>query len=134
MQSKRIDLDAGRLSSRSFVDYDQVCRRLIEQFGATHNVLTLGPADFEKLYAHLCRKHKVNTLGREITSTWGVFKYAYESALIGQPIRFGPKFRVPSKQSLRKPRPKQSRRTAKNSSPRRRFGHCSMRRRRNSGP
>ena len=29
MQSKRIDLDVGKLSPRTFVDYDLVCKRLL---------------------------------------------------------------------------------------------------------
>jgi integrase len=106
MQSKRIDLDAGRLSPRSFVDYDLVCRRLIDQFGPNRSVLDLRPTDFEKLYSHLSRKHSVTALGREVTSTRSVFKYAFESDLIERPVKFGPKFKGPSKNDLRKARAK----------------------------
>ena len=106
MQSKRIDLDAGRLSPRSFVDYDQVCRRIFDHFGPSRSVLDLRPTDFEKLYTALSRKHSVATLGREITVIRMVFKYAVESDLIERPVKFGPRFRGPSKQDRRKAKAK----------------------------
>jgi integrase len=106
MRSKRIDLDAGKLSPRSFVDYDLVCKRLLDQFGPTRSVLDLQPTDFEKLYAFLVQKHSVTAIGREITSTRSVFKYAFESDLIVRPVKFGPKFKAPSKNDLRKAKAK----------------------------
>ena len=65
-------------------------------------MLDLKPTDFERLYAHLSRKHGVGTLGREITCTRSVFKFAYESDLIERPVKFGPRFKTPSKQDCRK--------------------------------
>ena len=106
MASKRIDLDAGRLSPRSFVDYDLVCRQLLSQLSPTRSVLDLRPADFEKLYAHLSHKHGVGTLGREITVTRMVFKYGFESDMIERPVKFGPKFKGPSKKDHRKAKAK----------------------------
>lgn len=100
--SKRIDLDAGKLSPRTFVDYDRVCRRLIEAFGRTRAVTSLGPTDFEKLYAALVSSYSVNTVSSEITMSRSVFKYAAESDLIDKAVKFGPKFKVPSKQEKRK--------------------------------
>ncbi len=106
IKAKRIKLDAGQLSSRSFVDYDHACRVLLDEFGATRNVLDLRPQDFEKLYSRLSRKHGVATLGREIIVTRSVFKYAFESDLIERPVKFGPTFCSPSKQDLRKAKSK----------------------------
>ncbi len=65
IRSKRIDLDAGRLSPQNFVDYDHACRVLLDEFGPTRSVLDLRPQDFEKLYSRLSRKHGITTLGRE---------------------------------------------------------------------
>ncbi len=79
-----------------------IAQRLIDQFGPNQSVATLGPGDFEKLFARLSRRHAVSTLGSKITVMRSVFKYAYESGLIQQPVRFGPKFKTPSKQALRK--------------------------------
>ncbi len=102
ISSKRIDLDAGKLSPRTFIDYDRVCRRLVETFGATRAVTSLGPSDFEKLYSDLVKRYNVNTQSGEITMSRSVFKYAVESDLIDKAVKFGPKFKVPSKVEKRK--------------------------------
>ena len=102
VKSKRIDLDAGRLSPRTFCDYDRSCRVLLDEFGVNRAVLDLRPQDFETLYARLVRKHGLGTLGREITVTRSVFRYAFESDLVERPVKFGPRFRGPSKQDKRK--------------------------------
>ena len=65
-------------------------------------MIDLRPTDFEKLYAHLARKLSLAGLGREIVCTRSVFKYGFESDLISQPVKFGPKFKCPSKNDLRK--------------------------------
>lgn len=104
--SKKVDLDAGRLSPRTFIDYDRVCKRLVEKFGATRAVTSLGPADFEKLYAELVKRYNLNTVSGEITMTRSVFKYAVESDLIDKVVKFGPKFKVPSKQDKPKAKAK----------------------------
>ena len=104
--SKRVDLDAGRLSPRTFVEYDRTCRMVIDEFGAGRAMLDLRPTDFEKFYAMLSHKHGVATLGREVTCVRMVFKYGFESDLIERPVKFGPRFRGPSKQDRRKARAK----------------------------
>ncbi len=106
IRSKRIDLDAGRLSPRTFCDYDRECRTLIAEIGATRNVLDLKSTDFEKLYARLSRQCGIGTLGREITVVRMIFKYALESDLIERPVKFGPKFKTPSKQERRRAKAK----------------------------
>ena len=100
IRSKRIKLDAGQLSPRSFVDYDHACRVLLDEFGPMRSVIDLRPQDFEKLYSRLSRKHGIATLGREITVVRMIFKYALESDLIERPVKFGPTFCGPSKQDL----------------------------------
>jgi integrase len=106
IRSKRIDLDGGHLSSRSFCDYDRECRTLINEFGATRSVLDLKPCDFEKLHARLSRQCGIGTLGRYITVFRMIFKYGFESDLLERPVKFGPKFKTPSKQDRRKAKAK----------------------------
>ena len=108
VKSKQVDLDAGRLSPRTFVDYDRACRRLVDSLGRNRRVLELGPQDFERLYAGISRQYGISTLGREITVTRSVFRYAFESDLIERPVKFGPRFRGPSKQDKRKAKAEQS--------------------------
>ena len=104
--SKQIDLETDRLSPRTFGDYDRVCRLLLDEFGPGRTVIDLRPADFERLYAKLARKHGVASLGTQITMCRSVFKYAYDMDLIDRPIKFGPKFKVPSRQDRRKAKAK----------------------------
>jgi integrase len=101
IRSKRLAFDSGRLSCSTLCDYDRCCRNLIDQLGATRSVLDLCPTDFEKLYAHLSRSYGPSTLGREITMTRSILRYAFESDLLDRPVKFGPQFRSPSKQQRR---------------------------------
>lgn len=106
MRSKRAVLDAGNLSPRTFVDYDGVCKRLLEEFGTNRIVADLRPDDFERLYSRLIEKHAITSIGASITMTRSVFKYAFESDLIDKPIKYGPTFRSPSKTDIRKAKAK----------------------------
>lgn len=107
IKSKRIALEAGKLSPRTFVDYDRACKRLLDEFGKNPSVVDLKPVDFERLFGKLARKHSVTSLGGIITTIRSVFKYAFESDLIEKPVKFGPTFRSPSKTDLRKAKAKQ---------------------------
>lgn len=102
MSAKRVAMDAGQLSPRSFTGYDATCRFVLAELGANRSVNDLGPGDFQKLYAKLARKHGISTLGREVTITRGIFKHAYDADLIDRPVKFGPTFKVPSKAVVRK--------------------------------
>lgn len=102
MVAKRVAMDAGQLSPRSFTGYDATCRCVLAELGAGRSVADLGPADFQKLYQKLSGKHGISTLGREVTIVRGIFKHAFEADLIDRPVKFGPIFKVPSKAVVRK--------------------------------
>lgn len=102
LRSKRIKLDADQLSPRTFVDYERCCRTLVNEFGPDRPVKSIGPRDFEKLYARLVGRHAVSTLGREVTMVRSVFKYGFDSDLLEKPVKFGPIFKLPTKQDRRK--------------------------------
>ncbi len=103
MRAKRIKMDAGSLSPRSFAGYDSTCRLLLDNFGRNRSVADLGPTDFEKLYAKLAeRYHGAASLGPRITQVRSVFKYAFEADLIEKPVKYGPVFKTPSRSELRK--------------------------------
>jgi integrase len=102
LAAKRTDVDIGRLTSRTFVQYSRTTDLLVEAFGLERSVADLGPADFESLYAVLSKRHGVGTLGRPVTMIRSVFKYAVESDLIDRAIRFGPRFKAPSQADRRK--------------------------------
>lgn len=106
MGAKRLSLDSDNLSPRTFVQYDQSCRFLIEAVGANRSVLDLAPADFQSLYGKLARKFSTSSLGGQITQIRSIFKYAFEADLIERPVKYGPTFKAPSKTDVRKARAK----------------------------
>ena len=109
LASKRPDVDLGKLSPRTFVEYSRTTDLLIDTFGRDRLVLDLRPGDFAKLYAKLAKKHGLTTLGREVTMVRSVFKFAVESDLIERAVKFGPRFKSPSKADKRKQRAKKRR-------------------------
>jgi len=112
LASKRPDVDSERLSPRTFVEYCRTCDLLVSVFGKNRPVADFHPQDFETLYRRFTRQHKtgVTRLGREITMVRSVFKYGVEAGLIDHIVRFGPKFKVPSKADKRKARAKKKQR------------------------
>lgn len=107
LANKRIDVDLGKLSGLTFVGYSRATDALIETFGRERAVLDLRPEDFEELYAKLTAKHGIGTIGREITMVRSVFKYAVESDLVERAVKFGPRFKAPSKADKRKHKARQ---------------------------
>jgi integrase len=107
LTSKRTDVDLGKLSPRTFVHYSRTTGLLIDAFGKDPTVSTLGPADFETLYAKLAGKHGLSTLSTVVTMVRSVFEYAAESDLIDPPVKYGPRFKAPTKSDKRKHKAKQ---------------------------
>ncbi len=107
LTTKRTDVDSGKLSPRTFVEYSRMTELLVDTFGRDVAVADLRPDDFEKLHAKLSRKHGLATLGREITMVRSVFKYGVESDLIDRAVKFGPRFKSPSKSDKRKHKARQ---------------------------
>jgi hypothetical protein len=101
LTSKQRLVDSGELSQRTFDDYDDSCRRVLEVFGKLRQVETLRPTDFEKLRANFAKTHGPVRLCKDITCVRGLFKYGADSDLIA-PVKFGPGFKRPSRLVLRK--------------------------------
>jgi hypothetical protein len=106
LASKRSDV-GKKLPPRTFVEYSRTTDLLVAHFGRNRLVLDLRPDGFERLYLKLAKNHSITSLGREITMARSVFKYAVDADLIERAVKFGPKFRSPSKADKRKARAKQ---------------------------
>jgi integrase len=102
LASKLTNVRIGKLSPRTFVEYNRTADILIETFGKDRPVLDLRPDDFEKLYAKLTKKHGLTTLGREVTMVRSVFKYAIDNDLIEKAVKFGSTFIIPTKNDKRR--------------------------------
>lgn len=97
-------LQAGQLSIRSFNDYFSTAEKLINQFGSNRLVKDLCADDFELLWKQFAEGRGPVTIGNDVRRTRTIFKFAYESGLIDQPVRFGPEFKQPNRREIRKAR------------------------------
>jgi integrase len=109
LAGKRIDQKSGKLSPRTYVEYTRTCGLLIETFGRDRLVSDIRPDDFERLYNRLTAKHGLTTIGREVTMVRSVFRYGAEADLLEKAVKFGPRFKSPSKTDKRKLRGKNKR-------------------------
>ncbi|MFL5243158.1 MAG: tyrosine-type recombinase/integrase [Gemmataceae bacterium] len=106
LTSKRHLFDTREITARTFADYYACCERLVDHFGMDRLVDDIRAEDFEAYRAQLAKRFGHVSLGNEITRIRVCFKFAYDSALIDRPIRYGPGFKRPSKKTLRKERAK----------------------------
>jgi integrase len=104
LNSKRLVLESGELTLRSFGDYFSTCRRMVEHFGKDRRVDDLKPADFETYRKVLADRYGVVALRNEINRCRSVFKYASDNRLIDRTVSYGQAFNRPSANTLRKAR------------------------------
>src|SRR5205823_2411475 len=97
LTSKRHLFDTREITARTFADYYACCERLVDHFGMDRLVDDIRAEDFEAYRAQLAKRFGHVSLGNEITRIRVCFKFAYDSALIDRPIRYGPGFKRPSK-------------------------------------
>ena len=107
LQSKDKQREAGEITFMTRCDYKETTDRIVAQFGKNRLVADLGSDDFEALRASIAKTWGPVALGNEIQRVRVVFKYAYDSSLIDQPMRYGPMFKRPSRKVMRLQRAKQ---------------------------
>ena len=99
-QGRRVD--TKELSQRTFNDYLSTCRKLKAHANCLVDDLT--PEDFSKYRSVIAETKNIIGTGNEVTRIKTIFKWAYESGLLSQPMRFGPDFRRPKKNAVREHR------------------------------
>src|SRR5262249_25739363 len=101
LNAKKALVDAGELSALTWNDYHLIGSALIRQAGKARFVADLDASDFAALRKHMAKRwgpHRILKLVQYIRS---MFKHAWETGLIPNPVRFGPDFKRPSKKVLR---------------------------------
>jgi integrase len=101
LNAKKALVDAGELSPRTWDEYEAMAIELVSKFGKARLVSDLDPDDFAKLRNKLAKKWGPHRLKKAIQYIRSIFKHAYDSDLIGRPIRFSPGFKRPSMKVLR---------------------------------
>ncbi|MGQ0634221.1 MAG: tyrosine-type recombinase/integrase [Planctomycetaceae bacterium] len=101
LTAKKMLVDSGELSPRTFGDYKRTTDTLIGMFGKNRLVSDFSADDFAALRASISKTRGLVGLSNAIRLTRIVFKYAYDVGKIEAPVRFGPLFKV-KRESIRK--------------------------------
>lgn len=112
IKAKRKKLDNGKLSPRTFIDYDATCKLLVKELG-NHAVRHLTPTDFTKLHDKLSGNYSSESMRGMITQIRGVFKYAAGQDLIAKVPKYGEDFVIPDQKELRMERAENERKHGK---------------------
>jgi integrase len=106
LELKKSALKSGEITSRSYKDYHETCRRITAAFGKRKLVVSLTPDDFLKFRTSISEVRRPVAIGNEIQRVRMVFKFCLDNDLIVSPVRFGQGFKKPSKRVLRLKRQK----------------------------
>jgi integrase len=98
---KKALLNAGELSQRTWLNYEETAEMVIRQFGSNRLAADLGPDDFAKLRDHMTGKWGPVRVRNYIQQVRSIFKYGFDAELLKLPLRFGPGFKRPSKKTVR---------------------------------
>jgi integrase len=104
LTSKRVAVEAGELSQRSWKDYFQTCTLLVEFLGKDRRVDDLRPDDFESFRGKLAKRWGPVTLRNAVNRCRVVLKYASDQRLVDRPVFYGQSFDRPTAKALRKAR------------------------------
>jgi integrase len=92
---------AGEIHQRTFDEYLDTGKLLERELGSNRRVDDLAADDFQELRSTMSKRWGPVRLGNEIQRVRSIFRYAFESGYIAQPVKFGPTFKKPSAKVLR---------------------------------
>ncbi|MEX0774669.1 MAG: tyrosine-type recombinase/integrase [Phycisphaeraceae bacterium] len=104
LTAKQQSMDAGELTGTSWHHYFLTCRAVAKVMGRSRVVSDLTPEDFGALRAEFAKTCGAHALAGHVQRTRSLFKFAFDSAMIPAPIRFGPSFKRPKPQAMRQAR------------------------------
>jgi hypothetical protein len=109
LTTKQALVNAVELSPRTWAEYKQACDLVVTNFGKSRLASDVGPDDFGPLRNKMAKRWGPQRLNKMIQYVRSMFKHAYDADLIERPVRFGPGFKRPSKQTFRLDRAKKGR-------------------------
>jgi len=114
LSSKKLKVEIGELSPRTFADLEKACEHLIgrKKDGSSRNVINafgkgrllddIYPEDFRGLKAKLAKRFKSpNSLRREMINIRSVFNFAMRNDFTDKRIKFGDDFTPPGKKATK---------------------------------
>jgi integrase len=98
---KRDLLEIDELAHRTFQDYLAVGRHLADFFGRDRLVSAITKDDFADYRKALAKRFGPTALTVELQRIRTIFKFAWDEEIITAPVRYGTRFKAPSKKARR---------------------------------
>lgn len=113
LADRQLDVDADKLKLATWRQYREVAEFIVERLGRLTPVKALRPADFATLHRAMVKKWGASpsVLSRVVTVARMPFKWGWESEVIHDAVRMGPRFKIASKADKREKRHKRGRQT-----------------------
>jgi len=106
LNAKQALVDAGELSALTWADYKLIAAELLKQVGKGRLVADLDAGDFAALRKRMAKRWGPHRILKLVQYVRSMFKHAWETGMIPNPVRCGPDFKRPSKKTLRQNRAK----------------------------
>lgn len=103
LHTKKDAADTGEIEQRTFLDYKDVCARLLKILDSNLVAEHLAPSDFERVRRELAKYRGPTSLANDITRIRVLFKYGVDQELLTRPPRYG-NFKKPNRRVLRRAR------------------------------
>ena len=113
LDAKKLNVQAGELTARTWKEYESYGKRMTRVFGANTPVDRLGPADFKRLRADFQKTHKsLLSLKGDVGKTRLFFNWVgpgvHGQGYIDRLPRFGDAFKPPAQSALDREREEQA--------------------------
>jgi len=107
LEAKRVAVEQGDLTDRSWSEYHSEAKRLLECLGKNTPLSSLRPDDFLRLRSAMAKGVAGVTLMGRVRRVRTMMKWAGDNDLVDRPIRVGTEFKPPSRKALRRARASQ---------------------------
>ena len=102
LEAKEAAVERGELSRVQFGHYQRICETMIGEFGRYARLEELKPKDFSRLRAVLGKGCGLRATKNKIVQVRTIFRWCYDCDLIDRPVKFGPEFKIPSAEAIRR--------------------------------
>jgi integrase len=102
LNAKQASVNARELSQRSWDDYKEASDLLVGHMGKGRLVSDLSQDVFASLRTKMVKRWGPHRLKKFVQIVRSVFKYAFDADMIERPVRFGPGFKRPTNEVLRR--------------------------------
>ena len=111
MAAKEQQLNGKEITRRTYDDYYRTARRVLAAFGKERLVDDIDAADFASLKQAMSKTRNPSSVANEVQRVRVLFNFGFDSGLMATPARYGPLFKRPRKEVLRRERQKKGKRT-----------------------